>query len=136
MYYTTHILNLREAPENGKIITEIPTDTKVIGGEPLGGWVKVKYGNQTGYVSFEFLTTTAPNEPGDPEPQFKVGDTNKDGKLTIGDLRIIHQHLTGQKLMTKEQQSLADLDGNNKVTIGDLRIIHQHLTGKELIKGW
>ncbi len=157
--YTLSNLNLRPdwSTDYSAILT-IPKDTKLTGYKTNNGWFQVIYNdgnrNYIGYLSLDHLSLTKggiaiggnsgggdlpdPDPKPDPEPtpNFKVGDLNKDNRLTIGDLRIIHQHLTGKKTMTSEQIGLADLNGDNRITIGDLRVIHQHLTGKELINGW
>lgn len=55
------------------------------------------------------------------------GDTNSDGKVTIGDLANVRLHLLNLITLTGDNLSGADTNGDGKITIGDLANIRLHL---------
>lgn len=61
------------------------------------------------------------------EIQYEVGDTNFDGKITIGDVTAIQRHLAELGVFTEEQLSLADTNGDGKVDISDATYLQKYL---------
>lgn len=57
----------------------------------------------------------------------KIGDTNLDGKITIGDVTAIQRHLAELEVFTDEQLDLADTDGDGKVDINDATHLQKYL---------
>ena len=58
------------------------------------------------------------------------GDTNGDGKITIGDYAKIKSQITGKINMDNEYLKSADTNKDGKVTIGDYAKVKSFITGK------
>lgn len=61
------------------------------------------------------------------EPEYKVGDTDLDGNITISDVTEIQRHLAELTHFTDEKLALADTDGDGKVDIGDATHLQKYL---------
>ncbi|MGN7939942.1 SH3 domain-containing protein [Metabacillus sp. 22489] len=67
-------LNVRQSPStNAKVITKLTNGTKVVVYSESNGWAKIKVNNIEGYVSSQFLRTTAPiSKPDTPKEEEKT----------------------------------------------------------------
>ena len=89
-----------------------------------------KIRNQLG-IGKESLTTaeraTEPEQELSTEPitapQFKPGDVNGDGEITVLDARLILRRAIKLITLTPGQEKLADADGDGKITVVDARIV-------------
>ncbi|MCL2487060.1 MAG: endolytic transglycosylase MltG [Oscillospiraceae bacterium] len=61
---------------------------------------------------------------------FQWGDVDGDGKIGVGDARLILQYLVGKTALTPSQLAVADVDGDENVTIADARKVLQYLVDK------
>ena len=61
------------------------------------------------------------------EPEYKVGDTDLDGNITISDVTEIQRHLAELTHFTDEKLALADTNGDGKVDIGDATHLQKYL---------
>jgi hypothetical protein len=64
--------------------------------------------------------------PGDVAP----GDVNNDGKVSLSDLMLVLNHVSGKKYLTGDAIEAADVDGNGKVNLQDLMKILNYVSGK------
>lgn len=51
--------------------------------------------------------------------QTKIGDTNLDGAISIGDVTVIQRHLAEIESFSEKQLSVADTNGDNEINIAD-----------------
>ena len=82
-----------------------------------------KYGNTgtaTATVTWIIKEEKPPINPDNPDSDYKLGDINGDGKITITDLAQIKLHLIEKRLLTGKSLKAADIDGSGKVTITDM----------------
>lgn len=56
-----------------------------------------------------------------------IGDTNKDGIISISDVTTIQRHLAGIETFTDEQLALADTDGDGEINIIDATHLQKYL---------
>ena len=56
---------------------------------------------------------------------YDVGDINKDGIITVADIRLLIQAYVSPSELTEEQMELMDMDGDGIITIGDIRRLIQ-----------
>lgn len=63
------------------------------------------------------------------EQQYKYGDVNLDGEVTISDATLTQKYLAGLELLSDEQLILADVNGDGEVTINDVTEIQKYLAG-------
>ncbi len=79
--------------------------------------------------------TNAPTETTAPateaQPQFKLGDVNRDGTLSIKDATLIQKSLALLATLDDEQTKLADVNGDKGVSIKDATKIQRILAGLE-----
>ena len=61
------------------------------------------------------------------EPQYQIGDTNLDGRITISDVTAIQRHLAELELFTDEQIALADTNGDGIINIIDATHLQKYL---------
>lgn len=61
------------------------------------------------------------------EPEYLIGDTNGDGRITIIDVTEIQRHLAEIIHFSDEQLMLADTNGDGKVDIGDATHLQKYL---------
>ena len=57
----------------------------------------------------------------------KIGDTNLDGLINIGDVTTIQGYLAEFELFSDDQLALADTNGDGKVDIGDATHLQKYL---------
>ena len=69
------------------------------------------------------------NIPFNPIEQYdiKLGDVNKDGKITLADYTKILAHVKKTKLLTEEEQKRADVNKDGKVTLADYTKVLAHV---------
>ncbi len=77
-------------------------------------------------------STTATTEPTQettttPQPEFEIGDVNRDGKLNIKDATAIQKYLAKMIGFDDVQLVLADYNNDNKVNIKDVTYIQKKL---------
>ena len=70
----------------------------------------------------------AANNPGYFTGTFRVGDVNKDGKITIADVTALVNIILGKT--TTYVERLADVNGDHKVTIADVTALVNIILGK------
>ena len=68
--------------------------------------------------------------------EYKLGDVNMDGKLTVRDYVLIQLHLMKTSELSDKQLILADLDGKKGVTVRDYVLIQLHLGKQQKLPGW
>ncbi|MBE6825051.1 MAG: hypothetical protein E7513_06865 [Ruminococcaceae bacterium] len=61
------------------------------------------------------------------EPDFRLGDVDSDGKVSIVDATAIQRHLAEISMLTEQQLACADTDKDGKVTILDATTIQRFL---------
>ncbi len=100
----------------------------------LPGIVRVSDGAQMSLSSYPFINNVLAFTDGsefilNTEPQFIVGDVNKDGKVTIDDVAILIDHLLAGDIDESDEFSpdAADVDGDGEVLIGDLSVLIDQL---------
>ncbi len=59
------------------------------------------------------------------------GDVNADGKVSISDVKLVFNHLSGIKLLGGEELKRADVNGDGKVTIADAKKIYIILLSRD-----
>lgn len=65
-----------------------------------------------------------------PYKDFKRGDINGDGEVTMADLMMCLHHVSERSLLAGTQFQEADIDGDSKVTMGDLMRILHYVSGR------
>lgn len=112
---TTGTVNLREAPEDGKVITTVNEGVLVTVLDTSNTkWYKVSYNGQTGYISAEYLDTAA------------AGNVQT-GKITASSLNI-------RETNDSDSKSLGTVTKGTSVTIiessaGWHKIVYKDITG-------
>ena len=61
------------------------------------------------------------------EPQYQIGDTNLDGRITISDVTAIQRHIAELELFSEEQMILADTNGDGEINIVDATHLQMYL---------
>lgn len=74
-------------------------------------------------------TTTEPpvTDPDPTDSNYKLGDVNMDGSISIDDATLIQKYMVSLSDLTQEQLKLSDTDGNGKVEINDVTMIQKLL---------
>ena len=85
--------------------------------------------------TLEVLPKTASSNPKIEEIELffakrKKGDINEDGKVNSEDLKLLKEHLNGEKELSEEQLQYADLNDDGKVDLNDYRFFVYALTEK------
>ncbi len=73
-------------------------------------------------------------QPPKPEPSYKRGDVDLDGKITASDYVLVKNHVLGKKKLTGNKLKNADVDGDALITASDYVLIKNHVLGKKEIK--
>ena len=76
------------------------------------------------------------NIPFNPIEQYdiKLGDVNKDGKITLADYTKILAHVKKTKLLTEEEQRRADVNQDGKVTLADYTKVLAHVKKTKMLE--
>lgn len=64
--------------------------------------------------------------------EYKLGDADNNGKITVSDATAILQMIVGKTTFNDTQKLAADVDGKNGVTVGDASYILQFIVGKTI----
>jgi len=59
-----------------------------------------------------------------------IGDINDDGRIDIGDVDILYQHVSGRRTLNDTQLQAADVNGDGRVDIGDVDRLYQYVSGR------
>lgn len=130
-------LRLRKAPVNGDVITTLPNNVIVIGGEPLDGWIHVEYNGHKGYASADFLIKQdeIPQEP-EPPVKVKLGDIDGKGSIDVVDMAMLQAHLRKIYVLKGNEFTAADIDQNGYIDVVDMAMLQAHLRKIYTIEGW
>ena len=76
------------------------------------------------------------NIPFNPIEQYdiKLGDVNKDEKITLADCTKILAHVKKTKLLTEEEQRRADVNQDGKVTLADYTKVLAHVKKTKILE--
>lgn len=109
--------------------------------------VVIKVKSQSGYTRSYTISVNATKDctlyvnkkteasgGGNTEPEYKLGDINNDGKITVSDMANVKLHLLQKYVLTDTAFKAADINGDDKITVSDLANIKLHLLGKYTIK--
>ncbi|MCM1186910.1 MAG: leucine-rich repeat protein [Lachnoclostridium sp.] len=58
-----------------------------------------------------------------------VGDTSKDGKISVQDNRMVYNHIAGIKKLEGYDFLVGDVNGDGKISVQDNRMIYNHIAG-------
>jgi len=75
------------------------------------------------------------NNP-DQTPDYKLGDINNDGKISVSDMGAIKLHLLGTYILKDKEFIAADINKDNKISVSDMGGMKLHLLGTYTIEGW
>lgn len=64
--------------------------------------------------------------------EYKLGDADNNGKITVSDATAILQMIVGKITFNDTQKLAADVDGKNGVTVSDASYILQFIAGKTI----
>ena len=111
--------------------TEHPTEASTISTEPVES-TTVTEPSSTVTEPLESTTETEATVPTQettttPQPEFEMGDVNRDGKLNIKDATAIQKYLAKMIDFEDVQLVLADYNNDNKVNIKDVTYIQKKL---------
>lgn len=65
----------------------------------------------------------------------KIGDVNRDGEITIGDVTEIQRHIAECQLLDDEQMILADTNDDGIVDINDATLLQQYIAKFDVVIG-
>ena len=69
--------------------------------------------------------------PPTPQPTYKKGDVNGDGKVEADDYMLIKLHVLGRKQLPADYLARADIDGDSKIEANDYMLIKLHVLGRK-----
>ncbi|MCM1186909.1 MAG: RICIN domain-containing protein [Lachnoclostridium sp.] len=58
-----------------------------------------------------------------------VGDTSKDGKISVQDNRMVYNHIAGIKQLEGYDFLVGDVNGDGKISVQDNRMVYNHIAG-------
>ena len=65
-----------------------------------------------------------------PQPDYKLGDVNNDGKINQKDAKLALKAMANKVVLTEEQRLAADVNHDNKVNQKDAKLILKYMAGK------